>query len=117
MKFEVHIHHHHHGCVAERGVMELLARLLSQGERIMSKISEFAEKQTAHNATINAAVDGLVADVQGLKDQITALQNSAGQITPEDQSLLDAIEVKTGQIAEKLAALDAETPPVVPASP
>lgn len=111
---EITIHHHFHGNAAGFGAMELLARIFHQGEKIMSAISDFKVKQDAHNTVIDTAVDGLVADVKSLKDQITALQNSAGQITAEDQAILDSIEAKTGTIADKLAALDAETPPVVP---
>lgn len=53
--------------------------------------------------------------MQDLKDQITALQNSQGAITPEDQALLDGIEAKAAAVADKLTALDALTPPTVPA--
>jgi hypothetical protein len=82
--------------------------------QIMSAISEFAAKVNAFNDRQGAAVDGLVADVHGLKDLITQLQNSNGAITPEDQALLDAIEGRASAITDKLEALDAETPPVVP---
>lgn len=112
--FNLGVHHHHH-CDLQ-GVMDLLKQVFAQGVKIMSAISDFKAKQDAHNAVMDAAVDGLVTDVSGLKDQITTFQNSAGKITPEDQALLDAIEVRTGAIADKLAALDAETPPVVPVS-
>lgn len=80
----------------------------------MSKISEFADKQNAFNDRVDAAVTGLVADVQSLNDKITELQNTQGGITPEDQALLDAIEERSAAIATKLEALDALTPPAVP---
>lgn len=83
-------------------------------QRIMSKISEFAEKQNAFNDRVDAAVTGLQGDIQALNDKITELQNSPGQITPEDQALLDAIQTRSEGIAAKVEALDALTPPVVP---
>ncbi len=82
----------------------------------MSKISDFATKQNAFNDQMDTAVSGLTADVKNLSDQIAALQASAGEITPEDQALLDGIQARTQTVADKLTALDALTPPVVPAA-
>lgn len=84
------------------------------GLAIMSKISEFSDRQKAFNDRQSAAVDGLVADVKALNDKITELQNTAGEITPEDQALLDDIEARSKAVTDKLEALDAQTPPVVP---
>lgn len=83
----------------------------------MSKISDFATAQNAFNDRMDAAVADLVADVKNLNDQIAALQNSAGQITPEDQALLDGLQARASTIADKLDALDQQTPPVVPTTP
>lgn len=95
-------------------IAKKLDDLKQLGERIMSAISDFADKMTEHNAKVDAAVAGLTTDISTLEAQIAALQNSAGQITPEDQALLDGIEQKAGQVADKLAALDALTPPPAP---
>ena len=80
----------------------------------MSVISDFAAQQNAFNDQIDAAIAALQADVKSLDDQITALQNSAGAVTPSDQALLDALQVRSKSIVDKLNALDALTPPVVP---
>ncbi len=77
--------------------------------QIMSAISEFAAKQNTHNDAIDAAVTGLTGDIKALNDKIAELQASAGVITPEDQALLDAIDTRGQSIADKLAALDAQT--------
>jgi predicted nucleic acid-binding Zn-ribbon protein len=82
--------------------------------KIMSAISDFTDKQNAFNNRIDTAITDLQGDVKSLTDQITALQNSAGTITPEDQALLDGIQQRTSTIADKLDALDALTPPAVP---
>lgn len=87
-------------------------------ERIlMSKISDFATAQNAFNDQIDAAVTGLQGDIQALNDKITELQNSPGEITPEDQALLDTLQTRAEGIATKLTALDAltEAAPTVPA--
>ncbi len=83
--------------------------------KIMSAISDFAAKQAAFQARIDTAIADLQGDVKSLNDQITALQNSAGGITPEDQALLDGITATSSAVADKLDALDALTPPVAPA--
>lgn len=82
--------------------------------KIMSAISDFAAKQNAFNDRMDAAVAGLQGDVKTLNDQIAALQATQGQITPEDQALLDQIEQRGDAIATKLEALDALTPPTPP---
>jgi predicted nucleic acid-binding Zn-ribbon protein len=82
--------------------------------KIMSAISDFADKQNEFNTRIDNAITDLQGDVKNLTDQITALQNSAGTITPADQALLDGIQKRTSTIADKLDALDALTPPAVP---
>lgn len=81
----------------------------------MSKISEFATKQSAFNDRIDGAVTGLAADVEALNAEIAKLQGSAGEVTPEDQASLDALQARGETIAAKVEALDAMTPPKVPA--
>ncbi len=93
---------------------DVIQQILINQEKIMSAISDFAAKMNDHNNQVDAAIEGLTGDVGSLKDQITALQNSAGQITPEDQASLDAIEKRAQGISDKLEALDALTPPTPP---
>jgi len=94
----------------------------------MSAVSEYAAKQTAFNVRQGAAIDKIVAafdgltnDVKTLNDKITALQNSPGQISPEDQTSLNEIEAISGAnvnkmeaVATALEALDSQTPPTPP---
>jgi methyl-accepting chemotaxis protein len=83
-------------------------------QTIMSAISDFAARQAAFNDRIDQAVTGLQGDVKTLQDTIDKLQNTAGQITPEDQALLDQIDARADAVATKLEALDALTPPAPP---
>lgn len=98
--------------------------------KIMSAISEFAAKQRAFNDRQGVAIDaavasvaGLSGDIQALNDKITELQDSVGTVSPEDQGLIDELETQGEAVASKveavanaLSALDAQTPPSVPAS-
>lgn len=101
--------------------METKADLVAFEKRItkiMATYSEalaaFAAAQNAFNDRQDAAVKALQGDVKNLEDQIVALQNISGQITDSDQAILNSIQSRTGAIADKLDALDALTPPVVP---
>lgn len=80
----------------------------------MTAIADFTAKMTEFFDRQDKAVTDLQGDVKSLQDQIAALQNSAGQITPEDQALLDGIEAHASAVSDKLDALDALTPPVPP---
>lgn len=92
-----------------------LAKIRKTMEAIMSKISEFAIAMSAFNDRQDAAMSGLQGDVTEMKALIEKLQNSAGEISPEDQKSLDELQKRAEAATAKLEALDAMTPPVVPA--
>lgn len=98
-----------------KGVKANQSLFLWRMEILMSKISDFATAMTAFTDRQDAAVAAVQADVQWLKDKITEFQNTPGEITPEDQALLDAIQARAEAVAAKVEALDAMTPPAVPA--
>lgn len=86
-------------------------------QKIMSVISDFAERLAAHNARVETALTGLSEDVAALKAKIEELQNTPGGITAEDQELLNQIEVQVGSVADRLEGLDQMTPPTPPVEP
>lgn len=83
-------------------------------ELMMSRISEFSDAVNAHFARQSEAITGIKNDIDALKAQIEALQNSQGELSPEDQALLDDIQGKASALADSAGALDAETPPPAP---
>ncbi len=116
-----------HGCDVDDRLMRL--------EKIMAKISDvlaaFKAQQEAYNAQAGAALDkiveaqtGLTGDIAELNRKITELQNSAGEVTPADQAIIDELQAQAAALASRadgiaaaLAALDELTPPAVPAPP
>lgn len=94
-------------------------------------VKEYIAKQTAFNDRQATAIDsaagsvsGLTDDIKTLNDKIAELQNSAGQVTAEDEALINELEtqgnalvVKAEAAAEALKALDGQTPPTPPAPP
>lgn len=81
---------------------------------VTESISAFAAAMTTFNDAQDAAITALQGDVENLNAQILALQNSPGTLSAADQSTLDAIQARGQTITDKLAALDAITPPVAP---
>lgn len=80
-----------------------------QNKTIMEAITAFAKRVNDAFDAISTSVDGLTDDVAFLKEQIAALQNSPGTITPEDQATLDGVQARVDVLAGKLAALDSTT--------
>ena len=101
----------HHALATKQDLKEMENRIVAT---VTEAIKAFADKQNTFNDRIDVAVTDLQGDVKTLNDLITALQNSAGSISPEDQASLDAIQSRSEAIAVKLEALDALTPPAPP---
>lgn len=128
MRLEIHHYHHQPDQAIEQKLGLILMSLRNLGETIMSTLTDFFAKQAAFNDRQGAAIDtvvaassGLTDDVKALNDKITALQNSSGTVSPEDQATIDDLETKgealtarSEAVAAALAALDAQTPPAAP---
>lgn len=116
LKFDVtaHVHLYASGVNELRDIKETLAQLLTLETKIMTVISDFAAKQNAFNARMDASIQGLTGDVAELNRKIQELQNTSGVITPEDQALLNDLEQRGEAIAQRLEAMDAERPPAPP---
>lgn len=103
--------------------------LIAMERRIMKQITDYAQRQAEFNRLQGEATDrivkcvaGLTDDQKSLSDQITALQNSPGTFTPEDQAAMDKLETDAAaqtarltSVSTELQKLDAMTPPAVPA--
>ena len=91
-----------------------LSELKHRGKLIMATLQEFIDQQTAFNASLDASVVGITADIDSLNAKIAALIAAGGAITPAQQVAIDALVAHGAALAAKVAALDALTPPVVP---
>lgn len=98
-------------------VLSKLDALRKQGEKLMSKISEYVDKQLAHNKDIDKHLDGISAGIGDLKKTIADLQNSQGSVTAEDQALLDKAEAQAQALEDKAHAMDTLQPPTPPPAP
>lgn len=61
-------------------------------KRIMSKISEWADR-------VEPKLDSVQTGIDELQRLVTEFQNSPGTLSPEDQARLDTIESKTNALA------------------
>lgn len=96
------------------GIKQTLAKLIQLGEQIMTVISDFAAKLKDHQDRQAAALEGIQGDVKAINDKLTAIQNSPGTLSAEDQASLDEALARSEVLTTKLEALDAETPPTPP---
>lgn len=76
-------------------------------------ISKYVEAANQFNERQEKAEAGIRADVEAQAALIKTLQESAGQITPEDQATLDLLQARNEAVTKKLEALDALNPPPV----
>ncbi len=95
-------------CLATKADLEQL------NNTIMTTIAEFAANMATYQEKLNVAVRDLTGDISSLAQKIADLQASQGQLTPEDQALLDGIEASASEIVAKVEALAAVTPPPAP---
>jgi hypothetical protein len=90
-------------------------KLFKQGKNIMATLDEFITAQNGFNAALETALTDIGGDIQNLNDQIAALVAAGGTLTPAQQAALDALVVSGTALQAKADALNALTPPVVPA--
>lgn len=84
----------------------------------LNQLKSFQDSDDAAMDRLIAAQKNITADVAKLNKTIADLQNSQGQVTPEDQNLInqiqaqgDAIRKKQADFETALKALDEATPP------
>jgi len=84
--------------------------LKSQGDKLMSKITDWATQQQADLAQVSTTLDGIVAGISALDKIITDWQNSPGTMDPVDQAALDSAQVAIKALVAKSSAI-VVTPP------
>jgi hypothetical protein len=94
---------------------DLSHKLNHMEQHIMAKIDDFITAQTTFNASLDTALTDIGGDIQNLNDQIAALVAAGGTLTSEQQAALDALIASGTALQAKADALNALTPPVVPA--
>lgn len=95
----------------EKELKKMKDEILRELKGTMASLKEQLDAQEAQLTAIATDVDGIVTsvngintDVQALKKQIDDLNNSPGELTPENQAALDRIQALAGSIATKTAA-------------
>lgn len=92
-------------------VLSKLMDLSKQGELVMATISEYIAKQDEYNAQMDKTLGNLRKDIEKLNGTIQKLQTTNGEITAEDQSLLDKAQANTEKLLKAMGELDQMTAP------
>jgi hemerythrin-like domain-containing protein len=75
-------------------------------------IAAYAAAQNAVNSANESAVGQLVVDFKALNDLIAQLQNNPGQISQQDQDVLNDLQNQAAAFSSNLSALAAANTPV-----
>lgn len=94
-------------------IKALLTDLESKTMSVDKDVQDFAAEMKAFADRQDVAVTDLQGDVKSLQDQIAALQATTGLSDATKAALADLLTRASG-VSDKLDALDALTPPVVP---
>lgn len=119
--------------IASRGVgatkrdvkrLETLIMTLQEAFRAYAvKRDEYDTRQEVSTDVLTESLVGLTGDVKGLKDEIKKLNESAGEVTPEDAASITRIQERAERLTVRLETastalktLNEETPeiPVIP---
>jgi ribosome assembly protein YihI (activator of Der GTPase) len=82
-----------------------------QGDLIMAAIQDYIAKQDQFNSELEKRLANLRKDIEKLNSTIEKLQSTSGEISAEDQSLLDKAQARTESLLKSMGELDDLTPP------
>jgi len=90
-------------CDFEEFVVEILAEIKKQGEKIMSSVDELNAKLDA----IPPVLDAIQADEEAQKVEIQALKDQIAAGTPVTQEQLDSLNAKADAVLARVQGIDA----------
>ena len=82
-----------------------------------SAVTKFLAEQVTFLDGIDSATTEIATDMQSQADLIAQLQASPGVFTPADQQTVDTLQARQLVTLDKVKALAALVPPVVPPTP
>jgi len=80
----------------------------------MATFDQYVKDQTDHNNATSDALGELATELKTLSDLVASLQNAEGTLTAGQQAVLDELDAKGKEIADKAQALANVTPPPAP---
>lgn len=80
----------------------------------MSDFDDFVTKQAESNEKIALHLEGLSTDIKTLQEQVQALKDAEGTLTPAQTSALNTLAASSANLADRAEALDSlVAPPAV----
>jgi len=95
-------------------IERLLFRVLTNQGIMMATFEQYVKDQTDHNQATSDALNDIASDIQALTDLVASLRSAEGTLTAEQQAVLDELDSKGGELADKAKALANVTPPPAP---
>src|SRR6185369_8727848 len=78
-----------------------IKRILEKLETFMATFEQFVQDTKDHNQATSDALTDLAGDIQTLSELVASLQQAAGTLTKEQQAVLDELDAKGKEIAER----------------
>ena len=105
------------GFATKKDLEAAITAVLTEIGKVMSQITDYANRVNEYAATTEAAIADLAGDIDFLKKKIEEIQNNPGTLTPEDQAALDAMEARVKTASENATAAANVVPPTAPTEP
>lgn len=93
------------------------SQILERIHSLMSKVTDFAAKVQANDASLNTKLDAISTGIAALDALIRTLQNTVTGLTPEEQAALDAVVAESDALVTKANAIDTTAPTGVTGDP
>lgn len=100
--------------IKSQAVFVTKADLKETESKIMSAITDWADKEDADLAAISDTLNGIVAGVAALDQLILDFQNSPGTLSQADQDRLDKIQAAVGALKTQAGAISTAPPTPTP---
>ena len=111
MKLEIHHYHHFETCDHAELLRGVQLIVTNSEKKIMAKFEESVATLNEKLGAVETRLSNIGGDVTTLKDEIASLKSQLGELTPEQQSAMDAVIARVDNIANQAGTIDDSTPP------
>lgn len=105
MRIDLHVHHHFDTPESRAELLQGIQAIVTNSEKkVMAKVEDGL-------AQVNTQLDTLATGLTGIAGDLASLKAQLGQMTPEQETAMNAVIERVTALASQATAIDAETPP------